>query len=64
MVLFLSLLLCNMKIEQQSSSHVKQLIAKFPLRAGGGGVWGADFLFYPAVIIQIAAQKQYNSCFI
>lgn len=53
-----------MKIEQQSSNHVKQLIAKFPLRAGGGGVWGADFLFYPAVIIQIAAQKQYNSCFI
>jgi len=29
-VLFSSLLLCNMKIQQQSSNHVKQLIAKFP----------------------------------
>lgn len=39
-------------------SHVKQLIPKLPLGKR------RNFLFNPAVIIQFAAQKQYNSCFI
>lgn len=58
-----ALVLLSVAVQYEDSTaefnHVKQLIPKFPL-----GKKRRNFLFNPVVIIQFAAQKQYNSCFI
>lgn len=58
-----TVVLLSVAVQYENSTakfnHVKQLIPKFPL-----GKKRRNILFNPIVIIQFAAQKHYNSCFI